>query len=116
MRPWVLGIVFCGLPGFSLAQQSVSYLTGNDLLSLCKSANPAQRNYCSGYVTGALDQQRFLEAAAALAPLVCVPQNVASGQLADVVAKHLEAQPAKRHYSAASLTIGALSDAFPCRK
>jgi hypothetical protein len=98
-----------------MAQQAETYLTGNDLLSLCKSASQAHQNYCSGYVTGALDHQRLIEAMTRATKAVCIPANVTSKQLADVVVRDLEAKPAKRHYSATSLAIGALMDAFPCR-
>jgi len=44
----------------------------------------------------------------------CQPQGVTFGQVGDIVKDYLEKHRNDRHKNAATLTIYALSEAFPC--
>jgi hypothetical protein len=86
------------------------FLDGNQLREMCRQSLPA----CRGYVMGALDQDLLWTFAQKKNDNFCWPPNVDSGQIADVVVKYLDDNPAERHYSAASLALVATMKAFPC--
>lgn len=48
--------------------------------------------------------------------LFCTPSNASVGQVTAVVTQYLKANPAKWSESATTLVIGALAEAFPCKK
>ena len=103
--------------GFS-SPASAGFKTGNDILTEC-SADRSQATYyqnsayCVAYVVGVVDDEA-LYADFTQKRLYCLPAEVTSGQIKDVVVASLQRHPEKRHLSAASLVAAALIEAFPC--
>jgi hypothetical protein len=62
---------------------------------------------CAGFVAGV---------AFARKPIVCVPQEVTTGQLMAVVVKYIEARPERMHEPFADLALEALTAAWPCKR
>ena len=97
-----------------------NYWDGNRLYAEC-SATPASPtyyasvSYCTGFIVGISDMNTHVAVQRGAAPPFCVPQHVLVKQLRDVVLKYLQDSPGIRGNSAASLTVGALSEAFPCK-
>ena len=69
---------------------------------------------CWGYIAGVNDNQMSHVASGKLRSY-CLPQGVQFDQLAKVVRKYLEDNPAKLHLPGGILVISALEQAFPCR-
>lgn len=93
-----------------------AFWTGNDLYEACgRARSPA----CLAYVAGVTDGWSLLEATMVSTGQVdkkrwCSPKGASTGQMRDVVGQYLERNPQNRHFSAASLTLEALAQAFPC--
>ena len=102
---------------------------GNDLLRACQDAGQAQQGFCIGWVIGAIEGIRFgvaypMMMGASSADEIndmsnsllmnCLPDNVENSQYVDVVVRHLERHPEKRHHPARFLALEALQEAFPC--
>jgi hypothetical protein len=90
------------------------FYSGNDLHGYC-SVDRGNLHYaqymgiCQGFVAGVVDSS--------LRPLsfrVCVPAGVTLQQTADVVTNYLRDHPEERHYTAQSLVVFALQQAWPC--
>ena len=97
----------------ALALQTTSpvFLSGNQLLEHCSNSDNAQlRAGCAFYVMGVSDTLR-----ASGATTACPPRDITGIQATDVVIRFLRDNPQYRHMSAASLVVGALQSAFPCR-
>ena len=60
-----------------------------------------------GYTTGVVDSTANT--------LFCPPPNATVGQYKSIVGKYLNANPERRHLSAARLVIEALSSTYPCK-
>jgi len=69
---------------------------------------------CAGFIAGVNDSQAS-QFASGQAPTFCLPAGVQIGQLAKVVRKYLEDNPAKLHLPSVILVNSALDQAFPCR-
>jgi hypothetical protein len=85
---------------------NAEFLSGNRLLSDLN-GTPMERMLALGYVMGVADT--FTNST------VCPPDNVTAGQVQDIVKKHLEQNPASRHYTADSLIRNKLQEIWPCR-
>lgn len=46
----------------------------------------------------------------------CPPSNVTAGQMEDIVKRHLNNNPATRHFTADSIIYRALRNVFPCQQ
>lgn len=86
------------------------FLTGNELLDMCKSS----RLQASGYMMGFAEGYAIRDEMGAK-PVVCLPNSVMSGQVIDVVCRYLEQNPETRHWSAAYQAHNALVKAWPCK-
>lgn len=84
-----------------------SFLDGNDLHQRCLQSRTAALNYVLGVVDAHLSIFRAMETKYKL----CVPGQAASGQITDVVCKHLADNPAERHFSGSFIS---LARSFPC--
>lgn len=62
----------------------------------------------TGYIIGVADSTIGVD--------WCAPENIKVNQIRKVVAKFLEDNPDKHHFTASSLVIGALHESFPCKK
>jgi Rap1a immunity proteins len=112
-------ILVIGIPGPAKSRDVSSvvvFLTGNDLLDLCR----RNRLECVGYVMGATDvlsQQPVFQWQQSETPMtvsVCIPEHVSGDQVTDVVLRELNSHPERRHLSAWNLVAVALYAAFPC--
>jgi len=89
------------------------FMTGNELYTQCTSPDEL---VCSGFVMGVSDTIATYQSASAVRSVICLPKGVNTGHLIDAVVKYLGEKPEVRHYTAASSVIGAMLEAFPCRK
>lgn len=99
-------------------------LDGNKLLRYCtmEPKKDADRNavyrqgmdvgVCSGFIAGIQDAAQVTGAVSGIR--ACLPPDVTLVQSKAVVIEYLEANPGKRHHSAAALAMIALIEAFPC--
>lgn len=88
--------------------------TGNELLYTCSNENePASFWICAGFLQGVRDTVDLF-AVAEKRKHICIPATATNGQIRDVAVAYLQANPAKRHYRAASLVMSAWMQAFPC--
>jgi hypothetical protein len=91
----------------------ITLVKGHQLYEACASPAPNDA-LCVAYVTGFIDGAE-LKVAAGAERTFCLPRESNAGQYQAVVTKHLQENPATRHYPASYLTQNALSAAFPCR-
>lgn len=104
------------LPLVALAQGTTAFLTGNDLLSLCK-GSIAERSSCSGYIVGLSDQRTLLLARLSKDQYGCeIPKLVNSNQLVDVFLQYLEQNLVDRHFPASFPFNHAMFKIYPCKK
>ena len=67
-----------------------------------------------GYITGVFDGYDADQHWDKQAHYICLPTTITKRQLADIVKKEYEDNPASRHQTAAGLVLNALSISFPC--
>jgi len=92
---------------------------GNALLERCEAylsdtGSAAKGNVCFGYVTGVVDVHNVFVSNNEMNPFWCAPDGINSSQLVRIVTKYLQEIPEALHFSASSIIIFALRDAFPC--
>jgi hypothetical protein len=90
------------------AAQRVTKIDGNKLMSLCSGKNGVG---CEAYLDGVADAM----AEEPMPRRACIPRNVTTAQLHDVVLKLLHDEPEKRELPAARIVVHAYATAFPCR-
>lgn len=98
--------------------EPVSYMDGNKLHVLCKSADLTEASLCLGYVTGVVDSVQAQEddfLTQYKFKLICIPPNVTPQQVIDVYRKFSSETPEKRHLPAAALVYAAITKAWPCK-
>lgn len=86
------------------------YMSGNDLLALCR----ANDTVCTAYISGVVDMQLFGQSLEHLPKQMCPAATVTAKQMADIVRDSLSSSDRLNHLPAASLVVGAASEAFPC--
>lgn len=84
------------------------FMSGNDLYERMTSDNTIRQSMALGYVIGAHDALREVTH--------CSPMDVTAGQVRDMVKAWLQANPAQRHISAASITSHVLKSVWPCQR
>ena len=92
--------------------------SGNDLLGVCSDGSGIMQNYCNGYAVGVADALMAVNAMQANGypvPSACIPKDVKTEQVRDVVVQFLNAHPEKPHQPAAGHALVALQAAFPCK-
>lgn len=98
-------------------------VNGNGLLELCGDPRESNgHNLCAFYSLGVVDGLEFGAAGAAgrtgldtsAVKTICPPAGYTGIQLADIVLKWLEDNPANRAEHGALVVIRAMRDAFPC--
>ncbi|MEO3428086.1 Rap1a/Tai family immunity protein [Pelagibius sp. CAU 1746] len=118
--PFVLGLLLCaGLsaPARSadplFAHEQPRYRSGAELLEDCKSAEPADRARCAGYVMAVADM--LGGASARIDGLqACLKGDETVEELLDVVRRHLEVNPARAVLKGDGAVAYALSIYRPC--
>lgn len=83
---------------------AANFWDGNDLHMMCVSEYEDVRAIMAGYVVGALDATATN----------CATSNVSVQQAADLVCKFLDDNPAERHFTGASIAVGAFNEAGLC--
>jgi hypothetical protein len=97
-----------------------SFVNGNELLGRCTSESGFDSGLCRGYLQGIVDASvalatwEFKQDDGGRRPGTCLPNDVTVGQVVDVWLKYAKEHPEKRHLAAASLTLNAFEDAWPC--
>jgi hypothetical protein len=98
-------------------EANAGFLRGNKLHSLCTGV-PADRSRCYNYIIGAFDMldnwNKSYEMDPTLDKFMCIPNNITSTQIVDVVEKWVRDNPEKRHDPAVAAVILAATEAFPC--
>jgi hypothetical protein len=90
------------------AAQRVTKVDGNKLMSLCSGKSEVG---CEAYLDGVADAM----AEEPSPRRACIPRNVTTAQLHDVVLKLLHDAPEKRELPAARIVVHAYAKAFPCK-
>lgn len=85
------------------------FRTGIDLVVTC--ANPL---VCEAFLIGVMDGHQTLVDWNRIRPLVCLPEEIANSDLMLATLNYLEAHGDQLNYSAASLVLLALSEAYGC--
>ena len=88
---------------------SGSFVTGNQLYEDC---TREKTQICLGYIVGVVDGYLALRTN----PVICIPAKVTMGQINDIAVTYLTDHPEKRQYTADSLVLASLIQAFPCAK
>jgi hypothetical protein len=84
---------------------------GNHLLEDCTSPGGSDAlTACVAYLAGVRDTVDVTQLA--FAPRRCIPQAATTGQVRDVVVRHLRQNPEARHLVAAALIIRAMREAW----
>jgi hypothetical protein len=102
---------FCILT--TLASRSWA-MDGNALWDICQKTDPSNKMYCETYITGAVEAIIMLRKYTG--NLSCPPAETIILQIADVTRNYLRDNPATRNYTAASLVVAAMAQAWPCPK
>lgn len=113
------------IPLLLATSSSAVAMTGNELLQACKQVMQntdvefASAGRCIGYLEGGRDGLSFaMYILRQLKPgessKYCVPNEVTNGQMARVVVKYLESNPARLHEQSLNLLLFAMIEAFPC--
>ena len=71
---------------------------------------------CLGMMHGMIETLPILEQLQLAERTICVPERVTNGQLAQVVIKYIEANPANMHRSFVAQAFMAFLEAWPCNK
>jgi len=91
---------------FFASPAQAQFHSGNDLLEMLRDERPVRKMQGLGYIQGVSD--------VAAGTLAC-PPGVSGGQLMDLIKQFLEAAPAVRHLSAASIVVHVLKETWPCK-
>jgi len=115
-------VVVCSLMGSTFAED------GNRLLEACQKylgeekysshTDGIEAGICAGYLVGVTDTVELWDQWVAMSGAVkkthCLPEAAEFDQLAKVVVKYLEDNPAHLHKNASFLVQLAFMEAFPC--
>jgi hypothetical protein len=82
------------------------FMDGNSLLNDMSSSSFSQRGIGLGYVMGIADTMQGYTH--------CIPGNVSSGQIKDMVKNYLTNTPAERHLMAPEIVLKITSTVWPC--
>ncbi|WP_153100306.1 Rap1a/Tai family immunity protein [Paraburkholderia hayleyella] len=99
---------------------SAAAFTGIQLNQLCTKTDVASRSACAAYIEGAADGIfNTIDAIGGttgphVSQYFCLPPNVRSQQLTDVVRKYISDNPQVSSYNASTAISLGLGKAFPC--
>lgn len=102
MKKYLISLLF--VPAMAHAE----FMSGNKLLNDLQSANVIDRMVGMGYVQGVMD--------AHTRALYCPPNGITAGQVTDMAKKHLEENPAIRHFAADGILAQLFKPIWPCPK
>ena len=103
------------LPASARAQRS--FMTGNELQSLCNTKGAWGMVACTAYVMAIFEvmYSNPIYGWSACFPSGVIAGQMIAGQMTDVVKRFLAQHPEQRHNTAGSLVAQALAEAFPCQ-
>ena len=117
--------VACALAFFGAGTPEPAVADGNTLLTACQAQVRVtddrenivindffQAGLCIGYLSGVRQMVDMIREAAPMT--MCVPTEVEASQLSHVLVKCLTEHPEDLHLHQLTLTLTALTDAFPC--
>ncbi|MEP5188127.1 MAG: Rap1a/Tai family immunity protein [Marinomonas sp.] len=95
------------------------FVDGNELLAKCSTPKGdtlfyMHQSYCIAYVVGSVDALTSAQTIDGFPTIICVPENVSSNQLKDIVLLYLEKHPEDRHLGGSTIVMVAVAKAFPC--
>ncbi|WP_368428612.1 Rap1a/Tai family immunity protein [Sulfuricaulis sp.] len=115
MRPLLCFFLTAVLLSVTSPAFAQAYVNGNRLLELLESRDVASRNAAHGYIQGVVDAIWFT-ASAMSTPMLCLPDGVTPGQLAEIIQNHYRRFPERRHYGASGEIYGAINEKFRCTR
>lgn len=106
--------VFCMI--IAAPSAKAAFITGGDLLRLCRMETEEANDSCQGYVAGVVDYHNLIRSLGT-APSVdfCIPEDATIADVTDVVLNHLIEYPEHDNFIAAPAVAMALFLNFPCR-
>ena len=108
--------------------QAGGYVTGNQMLDACERDRSSCIVYAAGWRAGHTTTMNATMAAAEMdvtgmswadvamnvGSIVCLPDTVSNGQMADVLVQWLHANPQHRHLAVSVIAYAAFATAWPC--
>jgi len=90
-------------------------ISGRELLAFCTGAEgDAQRRYCDGYISAALETHATWALWGRLERVFCFPKGNKFDFALGAVVAYLETHPQELDFEASSLVLNALNRAHPC--
>lgn len=102
------------LAGFAAQAAAAQFINGNTLFERLEGQG-ADRIWAMAFVIGVNDALTYDARKLKTESCFSTPNGASVQQLSDTVHQWLKRNPGQRHYSAASLVVAALAEAFPCR-
>lgn len=101
---------------FLNASAQAAFVTGGDLLRLCRTDTVEAIESCQGYVAGVVDYHNLIRSLGT-APSVdfCIPEDMTIAEVTNVVLDHFVQYPEHDNFIAAPAVAMALFLNFPCR-
>ncbi len=98
----------CGIMlSISAASQAATAMTPSQLLQRCQQDSLAEKNFCDGYVAGAIDAGR------ASGQVACIPDDISTSTLAELAMNSLRGSDDSASNASASINTR-LAAVFPC--
>jgi hypothetical protein len=91
-----------------------AWTSGGQLLEACEKEDFFSKGDCFGYISGTLDSYEMAAGRKGFTIRHCIPEGVTKGQMKKIVMKYLNENPEKLHFTASSLVLTGLREAFPC--
>ncbi|KPL66959.1 hypothetical protein SZ64_01940 [Erythrobacter sp. SG61-1L] len=88
------------------------FKAGEDLYTDCSSDDEVVIEKCYGFIMGVFDTVTYMQDIGVINPSVCPVGNAVVGDVRDEVLDYLSSHD--RSFSAVSLVVNALTDAYPC--
>ncbi|MGR8947835.1 MAG: Rap1a/Tai family immunity protein [Gammaproteobacteria bacterium] len=121
IKKYVFAMVFGAISysySASCFADAPAFINGSELLRLCDGAvesNYSRATDCLGYITGLSDGHEVFHDLGLVSKQWCwPPEGISNREMAAIVHKYLQANPALLGKSAALLAMFALFDAYPC--
>ena len=107
-------LALAGLVALAAGRAEAAFLSGDRLLTACKSGNAADHALCSAYLVGAADTLATIQRFTSLRRQACLPPGVTSNALINALLAHAAQSPGDAKGTGADLVYTALATSFPC--
>ncbi len=91
------------------------FVTGEELLNYCQSADDGEKSMCLGVIMGVRDTINTAQEWGSVRKTICIPENMSSSHLSKFVIKGLEGAPDSLQMNAAGQVWKLLYADFPCQ-